>query len=253
MAAVKSPKISETVATHIQNLILEGALRPGEKLVSERELAEKLEVSRPSVRDAIEKLTCQGLLKPARNGTYVAQFLAPMMAPLANLYRDNPSAPADYFELRQWVEAEAAHAAALRATRIEKAAIKICLNEMRKAHKMQDVSQEAQADVNLHMLVYEASHNFVVLHVMRALSELLRSNIFFNREHLYLRPGVRDNLLAQHIDIGNAVLTGDAARAETAARDHIRFVFGKVEELHRDNKRLKTSLLRVGRRDFISS
>ena len=253
MVAVRSPKISDALATHIENLILEGALRPGEKLAPERDLALKLEVSRPSLRDAIEKLTARGLLKPARNGTYVAQFLSPMMTPLANLYRGNSNAFADYFELRQWVEAEAARAAAQRATKIEKAAIRACLILMRKAHKIEDPSQEAQADVNLHMLVYEASHNFVVLHVMRALSELLRNNIFFNREHLYLRPGVRENLLAQHIEIGEAVLAANPKRAEAAARAHISFVFGAVEELHRDNKRLKTSLLRVGRSNLVSN
>ena len=252
MVALRTPKIADALATHIENLILEGALRPGEKLASERDLAQKLDVSRPSLREAIEKLTGRGLLKPARNGTYVAQFLSPMMAPLANLYRDNPNAFADYFELRQWVEAQAAHAAALRATKVEKAAIKACLGEMRKAHKIADPSQEAQADVNLHMLVYEASHNFIVLHIMRALSELLRNNIFFNREHLYLRAGVRDNLLAQHMEIGGAVMVGDAPRAEAAAHTHIRFVFGAVEELHRDNKRLRTSLLRDGRRNLVS-
>ena len=253
MVAVRTPKISDALATHIENLILEGALRPGEKLAPERELAGKFEVSRPSLRLAIEKLTGRGLLKPTRNGTYVAQFLSPMMTPLANLYRGNPNAFADYFELRQWVEAEAARAAAFRATKVEKAAIRACLNLMRKAHKIEDPAQEAQADVNLHMLVYEASHNFVVLHVMRALSELLRNNIFFNREHLYRRDGVRDNLLAQHIEIGDAVVAGDARRAEAAARAHIRFVFGAVEELHRDNKRLKTSMLRVGRNALVSS
>jgi GntR family transcriptional repressor for pyruvate dehydrogenase complex len=92
----------------------------------------------------------------------------------------------------------------------------------------------------------------VLLHVMRALSELLRNNIFFNREHLYRRAGVREKLLAQHSAIGDAVLAGKPDRAETAAADHIRFVFGTVEEIQRDDKRLKCSLLRVGRSDFLA-
>jgi GntR family transcriptional regulator, transcriptional repressor for pyruvate dehydrogenase complex len=253
MVALRTPKISDALATHLENLILEGVLRPGEKLAPERDLALKLEVSRPSLRDAIEKLSSRGLLRPTRNGTYVAQFLSPVMTPLANLYRDNPNAFADYFELRQWVEAEAARAAAQRATKVEKTAIRTCLAAMRKAHKIEDPSQEAQADVALHMLVYEASHNFIVLHVMRALSELLRNNIFFNREQLYLRAGVRDNLLAQHIEIGEAVLAGDPKRAEAAARAHIRFVFGAVAELHRDNRRLRTSILRGGRNNLVAN
>ena len=61
--------------------------------------------------------------------------------------------------------------------------------------------------------------NMVLLHVMRALSELLRNNIFFDREHLYLRAGVREKLLAQHIEIGEAVLAGSSFRGHATSRD----------------------------------
>jgi len=252
MQTIRTQKIADVVALHIERLILEGILRPGEKLASERELALKFDVSRPSLREAIEKLSKRGLLTATRSGAYVAQFLTPIMEPLASLYRDNQNAAADYFEFRQWVEAQAARAAALRATDVDKAAIRACLVEMRKAHKIFDPSQEAQADVNLHILVYEAGHNLIVLHVMRALSELLRNNIFFNRENLYLRAGVREKLLMQHIEIGEAVLAGKPDRAEAAAAEHIRFVFGTVEEIQRDSRRLKTSLMRVGRNDLLA-
>jgi GntR family transcriptional repressor for pyruvate dehydrogenase complex len=253
MLAVRTPKIADAIAAHIEKLILAGALHPGEKLAAERELAQTLDVSRPSLREGIDKLVRRGLLKSSKSGTYVAQFLSPIMAPLANLYRDNEHAFADYFEFRLCVEARAAHDAALRATTVERAAIRTCLNEMRKAHKLDDPAQEGEADVNLHMLVYEAGHNFVVLHVMRAMSELLRNNIFFNRKNLYLKPGVREKLLRQHSAIGEAVVAGDSARAEKAAGDHIRFVFNTVAEIRSANTRLKTSLLRAKRTDFLAS
>ena len=56
----------------------------------------------------------------------------------------------------------------------------------------------------------------------------------------------------QHIAIGEAVLAGNPDQAEAAAADHIRFVFGTVEEIQRDSKRLKTSLMRVGRSDLLA-
>ena len=251
--AIRTQKISDAIALHIERMILEGALRPGEKLASDRDLAVKFDVSRPSLREAIEKLAQRGLLTATRGGTYVAQFLTPIMEPLASLYRDNQNAAADYFEFRQSVEAQAARSAALRATNVDKIAIRSCLKDMRKAHRLANPSQEAAADVNLHMLVYEAGHNMVVLHVMRALSELLRNNIFFNRENLYLRAGVREKLLTQHIEIGEAVIAGDADAAQAAAAEHIRFVYRTVEEIQRANKRLKTSLMRVGRGDLLAN
>jgi len=250
--SIRTQKVADAIALHIEGLILQGALRPGEKLASERDLAVKFDVSRPSLREAIEKLAERGLLTATRGGTYVAEFLTPIMEPLASLYRDNQNASADYFEFRQWVEAQAARSAAIRATDVDRAAIRTCLAQMRKAHKISDPSQEAQADVNLHILVYEAGHNLIVLHVMRALSELLRNNIFFNRQNLYLRAGVREKLLAQHIEIGDAVLARNPDRAEAAAADHIRFVFSTVEDIQRDAKRLKTSLMRVKRSDLLA-
>jgi GntR family transcriptional repressor for pyruvate dehydrogenase complex len=252
MTAIQTQKVSDAIATRIEKLILEGALRPGEKLASERELAQRLDVSRPSLREAIDKLVQRGLLSASRSGTSVAQFLLPIMTPLANLYREHQNAAGDYLEFRKWVEAQAARAAAERATEVDKAAIRTCLADMRKAHKSKDSTQEAQADVQLHILIYEASHNFVVLHVMRALSELLRDNVFFNREHLYLKPGVREKLLAQHVEIADAVIAGEPDRAEAAAAAHIQFVSGTVEDIRAGDQRLKCSISRVGRRDFLA-
>lgn len=252
MEAIRTQRVADAIAGRIEKLILEGALRPGEKLASERDLAQRLDVSRPSLREAIDKLVKRGLLTANRSGTAVAEFLTPMMTPLANLYREHPNAAADYLEFRKCVEAKAARYAAERATTVDRNAIRNCLAEMKKAHKITDPAREAEVDANLHLLIYEASHNFVLLHVMRGLSELLRDNVFFNREHLYKLAGVREKVLAQHLAIGKAVIEGQSDEAEHAATAHIEFVFGTVEELKQDKERLKCSMSRVGRRAFLA-
>lgn len=252
MEAIRTQRVADVIAGRIEKLILEGALRPGEKLASERDLAQRLDVSRPSLREAIDKLVKRGLLTANRSGTSVAEFLTPMMTPLANLYREHQNAATDYLEFRQWVEAQAARYAAERATAVDRAAIRDCLAEMKKAHKITDPAREAEADAKLHLLIYEASHNFIVLHVMRGLSELLRDNVFFNREHLYKLAGVREKLLAQHLAIGKAVVSGHPDEAEKAAAEHIAFVFGTVEGIQQDKERLKCSMSRVGRHAFLA-
>ena len=75
---IRPVKLGDALADHLEKLILEGVLRPGEKLAPERELAEKLSVSRPSLREALDKLQAKGLLETAKSGTVVAQFLAPL-------------------------------------------------------------------------------------------------------------------------------------------------------------------------------
>lgn len=251
-AMIRTQKVCDAIVSHLEKLILEGALRPGEKLAGERELAQRFDVSRPSLRDAIEKLTARGLLRVTRSGTYVAEFLTPMMRPLASLLADNPRGAADYFEFRQGVESQAARMAALNATSVDKTTIRNHIKLMRDLQKEGDPDREAQADVDFHMAIYEAGHNVVMLHVMRALGELLRNNIFYNRKTLYERPGVCESLLEQHGAIADAVLAGDPDVAEKAARTHIGYTFGQVEDIRRDSRRLEVSLLRVGRGDLLA-
>ncbi|HTO60417.1 MAG TPA: FCD domain-containing protein [Bradyrhizobium sp.] len=252
MQPVEIPKVADAVADHIERLILEGVLRPGEKLAAERDLAEKLAVSRPTLRDAMAKLSERGLLRTTRSGTFVAEFLSPLMAPLASLLGDKPRVADDYFELRLCLESEAARLAAMRATDMDREAIRQCLGRMNEAHKLDDPTQEAEADVALHLLVYEATHNVVLLHVMRALTELLRGNIFYHRQQLYLRAGVRDKLLQQHIAIGEDVIAGKPAEARNSAIEHIRYTAEMVGDIRRDKERVEVSLQRVNRSDFLA-
>lgn len=252
MQPIEMPKVADTVADHIERLILEGVLRPGEKLASERELAEKLDVSRPTLRDALAKLADRGLLRTTRGGTSVAPFLTPLVAPLASLLADKARVTDDYFEFRRCLEGEASRLAALRATDVDREAIRQCIARMKAAHELDDPTEEATADVELHLLVYEASHNVVLLHVMRALAELLRENIFYSRQQLYVRPGVREKLLQQHLAIAEAVLSGDPMKARDAGAAHISYTFETVSEIRRDKERVESSLQRINRSDLLA-
>ncbi len=246
------PRVADVIAAHIEKLILEGVLRPGEKLAPERDLAEKLDVSRPTLREALAMLVDKGLLTTKRGGTHIVQFLSPLMEPLAALLADKPRVTDDYFEFRRCVEAEASGLAAIRATDVDRKAIRQCIEGMTKANEIEDPTREADADADLHMLIYEASHNVVMLHVMRALSVLLRRDIFYKRQQLYLHAGVREQLLRQHCAIAEAIIEGRKDKAKTAAAEHIRFTFETVEEIRKEGQRLEVSLHRVGRNDFVS-
>jgi GntR family transcriptional repressor for pyruvate dehydrogenase complex len=82
---IKNPKLAEAVIKQIENLILQGVLRPGDQLPAERELAQHLDVSRPSLRDAIKELETRGLLKGASknpldwllHGRFIGSLRAP--------------------------------------------------------------------------------------------------------------------------------------------------------------------------------
>jgi GntR family transcriptional repressor for pyruvate dehydrogenase complex len=234
---IQTVPLAGIIAERIQGMILEGVLRPGERLTPEREMAEKLGVSRPSLRQALTMLEQKGLLATGKGGTVVANFLRQLVDPLAELLSDDERAAADYFEFRKSIEAHASGLAAL----------------MRAAHEADDPVDEAARDVELHGLIYEAAHNVLLLHIMRVLADLMRRGVFYNREQLYQRPGVREALLRQHIAIGDSILAGDPHAAEQAATDHIVYTGGTIDEIRRDEMRMATSLRRIERRDLVES
>jgi GntR family transcriptional repressor for pyruvate dehydrogenase complex len=250
---IKAARIADTIASHLERLIFEGALHPGEKLLPERELAQKLDVSRPSLRDALALLEQRGLVVTDRQGSRVAEFLRPLTQPLELLIQSNTQAPFDYLEFRGVIEGAAAEMAASRATQLDRTTIREILDRMEKAHSQDDSAEEAEADADLHFATYEAAHNVVILHIMRAFSELLRRDVFYNREQLYARAGVRGLLLRHHKAIGEAIIAGDAAAARRAAEDHMSFTRATLEEIRQADARLAVSLRRVGRRDLVSS
>jgi GntR family transcriptional repressor for pyruvate dehydrogenase complex len=249
---IRPVPLSDIIAQRIQTMILEGVLRPGERLAPERELAEKLGVSRPSLRQALAVLEQKGLLVTGKSGTVVARFLGRLVDPLAELLAGNERTAADYFEFRRSIEVHASGLAARRATEPDRAAIRACLARMQAAHGAEDPTEEADCDAELHGLIYEAAHNVLLLHVMRVLGDLTRRGIFYNREHLYQRQGVRGVLLDQHLAIGAAVMTGDARAAEQAATEHINFTYATIEEIRRDELRMATSLRRIERQDLVA-
>ncbi|NYZ11493.1 FCD domain-containing protein [Azospirillum sp. RWY-5-1] len=248
---IRPAKLSDAIAEHLEALILDGVLRPGEKLLPERDLALKLDVSRPSLRDALAKLEERGLLVTGRGGTHVARFLSGITDPLAAILHARPETTFDYFEFRTALEGLAAGLAAERANDLDRDAIRAIAARMRAAHAKGDPTEEADCDADLHLALYEAAHNVVILHVMRAMSDMLRQDVFFNRTELFVRPGVRDLLLDQHLAIADAVLAGDAAAARTHSEAHITFTAGTLRDIRAEEARREVSLRRIGRAELV--
>ena len=119
--SIRPEKLADAVARHIQELILEGTLPPGERLLPERDLAAKLDVSRPSLRDALDQLIDRGFLMTDANGAcYVSDKIGKSIRdPLMQLL-DEPRGRFDCMEYRSVVEAAAAKLAAERASPVDR-------------------------------------------------------------------------------------------------------------------------------------
>lgn len=242
----RSGSAAETTAQRIEDLILEGSLRPGESLLPEREMALRLDVSRPTLRQGIKMLEEKGLLvSEPGGGRVVAPLATSVTDPLIELMASRPDMVDDYLEFRATIEGMAASLAATRANDVDRATLARVMERIDIAHDKADPRDEAEADVDLHIGIYEASHNVVLLQIMRALSGMLRKGVFHNREKLYARPEVREVLLDQHRAIFEAVMARDSVAAGRAAEEHMTYTKRVLSEIAAADARLEVSLRRI--------
>lgn len=243
---VKTPSAAEAAAQRLEALILEGSLAPGDALLPERELALRLNVSRPTLRQGVKMLEDRGLLVAQPNGgRAVAELGGEIANPLIALLSAHAEVVDDYLEFRAATEKLAARLAASRATAVDRERLSHCMAAIDAAHEKRDPLAEADADVDLHIAVYEASHNLVLLHIMRAVSGLLRRGVIENREKLFARPETRDAFRAQHRAIYEAVTAGDEDAAAAAAESHIHYTHRALKEITAAEARLEISLRRI--------
>jgi GntR family transcriptional regulator, transcriptional repressor for pyruvate dehydrogenase complex len=232
---VAPEKLSNAVVRQVEQLILRGILRPGERLPSERDLAEKLGVSRPSLRDAIADLAERGLLvSRAGSGIFVADVLGSAFSPaLVDLFSTHDEAVFDYIGFRRDIEGLAADRAAVHGSETDLKVIDTILEKMEAAHQKRDPADEAQLDAEFHMAIIEASHNVIMLHMLRSMFDLLRQGVFYNRQMMFKNRMTRDQLLDQHRAINAGIQARDPEAARAAVAAHMAY----VEQAYHDQMR----------------
>ena len=223
---VTPEKLSTAVTRQIEKLILRGILRPGERLPAERELADRLGVSRPSLREAVAELQEKGLLAArAGAGIFVADVLGNAFSPaLVQLFAEHDDAAIDYIAFRRDLEGLAAERAARFASDTDLKVIQTVLDKMEAAHAKPNPRDEAQLDADFHLAIIEASHNVVMLHMMRSMFQLLREGVFYNRQVMFKQRLTRDMLLDQHRAINSALQARDPGAARAAVTEHLNYV-----------------------------
>ncbi|WP_417726428.1 FCD domain-containing protein [Roseovarius sp.] len=235
---VTPEKLSTAVTRQIEKLILQGILRPGERLPAERDLAEKLGVSRPSLREAVAELQDKGLLSArAGAGIYVADVLGSAFSDaLIRLFAEHDEAVFDYIGFRRDLEGLAASRAARLASDTDLQVIQTVMDKMEAAHKKTNPSDEARLDAEFHMAIIEASHNVIMLHMMRSMFQLLREGVFYNRQVMFKQRTTRGALLDQHRAINAAIQARDSEAARAAVNDHLNYVEKALVDQQKANR-----------------
>ncbi|WP_426414884.1 FCD domain-containing protein [Aestuariirhabdus sp. LZHN29] len=239
-SAIKRPKLSDKIVEKLETLILQGSIKAGERLPPERELAKEFGVSRPSLREAIQKLGARGLVRSRQGGgTYVVDNIGTSFSdPLLALLDSHPEVHFDLLEYRHTIEGDCAYYAAMRATDEDKLRIRDAYEELQRSYEEEELEREAAADARFHLSIAEASHNMVLFHTVKGLFDLLKHNVITNIGGMYGRRETRYNLKKQHDALFDAVIASDPDRAREAIQVHLSYVERTLADLKREEERL---------------
>ncbi|MGM0480873.1 MAG: pyruvate dehydrogenase complex transcriptional repressor PdhR [Pseudomonadota bacterium] len=242
---IKVAKISDQIVAQIEAMIVDGRFLAGEKLPSERDLSQQFNVSRPSLREAIQKLEAKGLLQRRQGGgTFVADNLSDKVStPLFELLAKHPESQFDLLEFRHALEGISSFYAALRGTEADLDRIKASINSIM-ATQNKDIPQQAEALVNFYLRIAEASHNVVLLHVVMGMQELLAENIKQNLELLAPTPRVLEQLNQHRSQIAAAIVDGQPEQARDACHQHLSYIEQALLEMTKEQSRIQRSLRR---------
>jgi GntR family transcriptional regulator, transcriptional repressor for pyruvate dehydrogenase complex len=236
--AVRTSRLYEQIVQQIEDSILKGALRPGDQLPAERELAQNFGVSRTAVREAVKALREKGLVEAySGRGTFITDGTSQAIRQSLDLIvrigqQEGSEASVHLAELRQILEPEIA---ALGAVRIEEQ----LLVTMREAvatmdRSLHDPDAYIEADLDFHLALAEAAGNPLVLSLLDSIVGLLRQQ----RMRIFKVDGGPERGQFHHKRILAATEARDSEKARAAMRDHL----GQVREDSRSSAAAETPL-----------
>jgi DNA-binding FadR family transcriptional regulator len=213
-------RLSQRVASRLEQEIREGLLGPGERLPTEAQLCARFGASRPSIREALGSLKGRGLVRSRRgSGTYVAEAVAEQVGDSlgwhAALRRDEQSF-FELFDLRFLIESDCVRRLAEARPEAALAVLTARLAEMEAS--LADLPACAAADLGFHLAIVEGAGNRLFAEIMRGLYGHL--GLRFARGTYTDIPLARKNL-REHRRIEAAVREGDAERAVRELRAHL--------------------------------
>ena len=218
---IKTQKIYEQIVDQIGQLVAEGHLKPGDRLPSERELVERFQVSRASIREAISALEMMGLIEVrSGEGTYIRQVnIDSVVAPLAWMLFIEKDTDLELYEARKILEVQAAGLAAERAEEDE-------INEMFEALEVMRMDLQKQrlgedADHNFHYAIARATHNKILFRLMNTISDTMRKTLKTSRSKLYEDKNTPEKLYKEHYFLYEAIKNHDVERAQKLMLDHL--------------------------------
>lgn len=226
MSPVERHSVADQVAKKVLDLVRTGNLKPGDQLPTERDLSQMLQVSRPSVREALRGLQILGVVKTRQGGgAYISSLDADdLLGPLQFLITLNEDNVAGLYEARVMVDGRVAR---LAAERLADADIDRLLAMVKVQEGLVDDPIGFRvSDLEFHRTIMDSTQNPFLIRVSYSLYVL---GIEYRRIASMV-PGVLRQSQADHAAIAAALADRDADRAERATETHMRNVYLSTRE-----------------------
>ena len=247
MSGIKQQKLSDVITDRLEAMILDGSFVAGEKLPAERVLATEFNVSRPSLREAIQNLQAKGLVERKQGGgTFVSTKLnANMTEPLLALIAQRPETQFDLLEFRHALEGMAAFYSALRGQPEDYQQLQAALSGLDTMTPTADKAEEAQVLGEFYLIMAQASHNMVLQHVMRSMKAMLIDNIQRNLQMLAVNPEACAEIALQRASIVDAIVQQNPQQARRASNTHLAFIEETLLNINQRDSRIQRVLRRI--------
>jgi len=219
--AVRTSRLYEQIVQQIEESILKGALKPGDQLPAERDLAQRFGVSRTAVREAVKALREKGLVEAySGRGTFItdgtSQVIRQSLGMMAKM--GQPEGSTHLAEVRAILEPEIAALAATRISEQHLALMREAVAVMDK--KRDDPEAFIEADLDFHLSLAEAAANPLILSLIDSIVGLLREQ----RIRIFQVEGGPDRGQFHHKRILEAIEQRNAEKAREAMRAHLQQV-----------------------------
>lgn len=228
---IKKSALAEEIAARLISLIKDRHLQPGDKLPPERELAEMLNVSRPSLREALRALAILNIVEIRQgDGTYVSSLEPQLLVEHLDLiFSLDDSTILQLFEVRKIFEPQLAGLAAQRITEDQVAELEEIMVRAREAES--DPYKFVVSDLALHEKIAEISGNFLAIRIMSSLSKLSQAS----RDRTGSIPGVLEQTTEDHQQIVAALRDQAPDEAHAAMLAHLENVERRLVAIHQDD------------------
>jgi GntR family transcriptional repressor for pyruvate dehydrogenase complex len=223
---IATKKIYQSIIEQFVNMLKDEKLKVGEKLPSERDLAEKFRVSRPSVREALRAMEMIGLIeiRPG-DGVVVTDInIAPFMNAISPLLTKRKNFELELLELRRMFEVRAAELASESITKSKEKQLYVPLNKMKTALENGDKESGAEGDIEFHETIFLITDNYVLEKAAECVVTILEISVKFARSLMLENKQNAQMLLHQHERIFNAIVRGKPQIARKAMEEHLDFV-----------------------------